>query len=152
MVLAVCRPSASPRESIFASRCCSWPCRNLLNRGSFDAKRAKLDSSLVAPPEQIPYKASHQNRSSEEPAPFGNADQPDEQEPQNNHQFNGMARPNACSKPAERDHLQRVTVFMRTRNDLSQGVASKRGVGFHKNCSSFQAKKGSRDTPLFFDN
>src|SRR2546430_11156263 len=45
-----------------------------------------------------------------------------------------MARPHARSKPAEGNHLQGMAVFIGASNDLSQGVASKRGVGFHKNC------------------
>src|SRR2546421_2743385 len=51
-----------------------------------------------------------------------------------------MARPHARSKPAEGNHLQRMAVFIGASNDLSQGVASKRGVGFHKNCSPSRPK------------
>src|ERR1700740_1283267 len=67
---------------------------------------------LMAPPEQIPHNASHQKRSSEEPAPFRNSDQPHQHESGDNEQTNRMARPDSRAKPAKRNHLQGMAVFI----------------------------------------
>src|SRR5215471_13372146 len=44
----------------------------------------------VAAREEVADQAAHQKRGTEEPSPFGNADQPDQQDAQNDYQFDGM--------------------------------------------------------------
>src|SRR5437588_135729 len=89
-----------------------------------------------------------QDCGSKEPPPFGNANQPNEQDSRNNQQFNGMAGPHACAEPSKGDNFERMTVFLGRSNHLSKSMASKRGIRFHGNILLSTAEK-LLETPHF---
>jgi hypothetical protein len=96
---------------------------------------------LIAPPEQVPDKTAYEQRGSKEQPPFGNADQPDEQESHDDHGFNGMSRPTACAKPAEWNHFQGIPVLISASSYFAEWAVAKGSMRSHKICSPFDAAK-----------
>src|SRR5258708_1807344 len=82
-------------------------------------------------PEKITEQAAEDHRGSKEPPPFGNSDQPNQQESGDNEQANRMTRPEARAKPAEWNDLHGMPVVIHASNDFTQRVTAKRGRGFH---------------------
>ena len=100
----------------------------------------------VAAREQVAGESAHHKRGAKEPSPFGNADQPDQQDAQNDYQLDGMAGPLAPGKPAIGNHLQWMAVLIGASNHFADPVASKRSVRFHA-CSPFVDRIDQKGEP-----
>jgi len=87
--------------------------------------------AAVAVPKHVGDEAAEKNSGAEEVAPFGDADQADDQNAYDNNEACRVARPNSRTEFAVGDDFPRTAIFIGARYHLIERVATKRNIGFH---------------------